>query len=110
VRDRPDQDPILRAGFIRCGACGRAAFPVDAEWAGIGLILASYPAPCSHARAVTMIMDPGALATPGIDPARYLAGRRCAGLNRRRRPCGAHASPGSDYCAAHWQPISEAAS
>jgi hypothetical protein len=103
----PDQDPILCAGFIRCGTCGRAAFPVDAEWAGIGLILASYPAPCSHAHGVTMIVDPGGLATAGVDRARYVAGRRCAGLNRRRRPCGAYASPGSDYCIAHEQQITK---
>jgi hypothetical protein len=53
-------DPLLSAGFVRCGVCGRAAYPIDAAWAG-DLLLASYPAPCEHTQPQAWLIDPGQL-------------------------------------------------
>ena len=52
----PEHDPILACGFLRCGLCGHAAWPTDAEWLDGGTILASYPASCEHHDAVTLLV------------------------------------------------------
>lgn len=111
----PEHDPILRAGVARCTRCSRIVFPVDAGWLPGGLILASYPAVCTHARGTVMIVDPAALPErdPGFDLERYftlelyLPGRRCAGRNRYGRPCRSPAQPGSEYCPKHPFQVSE---
>jgi hypothetical protein len=59
----PDHDPILAGGHLRCPECGRAGYPVDAEWAGEGLVLASYAAPCEHYGPETILVST-ALLTP----------------------------------------------
>ncbi|MGA2831037.1 MAG: hypothetical protein ABSF03_33550 [Streptosporangiaceae bacterium] len=113
-----EHDPILRAGFARCTGCGRINFPVDADWLPGGLILASYPAMCSHhARGAVMIVDPATLPErdPGFDLDRYftlelyLPGRRCAGSARSGRRCRSPAQPGSEYCAKHPLQVGETA-
>jgi hypothetical protein len=86
----PDHDPILRAGFGRCGACGHTAYPDDAEWLEDGTILASYPAACEHARPGTWIIDPDALAA---DPGWCAAQTTTTGSPCRKRP-----RPGSAFC------------
>ena len=112
----PEHDPILRAGFARCTRCSRIVFPVDADWLPGGLILASYPAVCSHAaRGAVMIVDPATLPErdPGFELERYFAlelylpGRRCAGSTRYGRRCRSPARPGSEYCAMHPPQVSE---
>jgi hypothetical protein len=54
----PDYDPILRAGYLRCFECGRASYPGDAEWAGEGLIMASYAPACGHAGPQMILVNP----------------------------------------------------
>lgn len=101
LRQQPDRDPLLRAGFRLCSACSRAAFPVDAVWLDDRIILVTYAASCSHSRAITMVIDPGQQAALRIDPALYVGGRRCAAFNKRGGPCRAYAEPGSDFCCVH---------
>jgi hypothetical protein len=75
---------------------------------GGGWIIAMYPRPCEHDVGGTILIDLRDVemsertrpAPPG-DLARYVAGRRCTGRNKRGRPCGSYAAPGSDYCRAH---------
>lgn len=81
--------------------CGLMAYPIDATWLENGLILAAYPAVCSHTRPVVAIVDPADEMPGDITPEKYLPGRRCAGTNRRRRPCRGRARAGSGYCHAH---------
>lgn len=56
-----DHDPLLAAGRVHCNRCGRAAYPTDAEWFG-ELIMATFPAPCEHARPYAWLIDPDAFA------------------------------------------------
>jgi hypothetical protein len=37
-----DHDPILHATSVVCGDCGAMSFPVDAEWVGPALVLATF--------------------------------------------------------------------
>lgn len=103
-----ERDSILWAGAVRCRACGRAAFPTDAGALGGGWIIASFPRPCEHVAGSTVLIDlrdvempAGARLAAFDELAQYVAGRRCAGRNKRGRPCRSYASPGSDYCCAH---------
>lgn len=99
-------DPILRAGARCCRGCHRVTFPTDAGALGGGWIIVSYPRLCEHLAAGMVLMDLSGIpagsrpALPG-ELARYVTGRRCAGQNRKGRPCGSYAAPGSDYCHAH---------
>lgn len=110
----PSDDPLLMAGVIRCRRCGRVAFPVEAEWLDEIRFTAVYPRPCSHAAGAAVVID-----LTGLDQAReeapgrdagavfrgdlslYVKSRRCAGSNRKGRPCRSYAAPGSRYCQAH---------
>jgi hypothetical protein len=38
----PDHDPILHATNVVCGECGATSYPVDAEWIGPALVLATF--------------------------------------------------------------------
>lgn len=96
-----DRDPILLAGVARCPRCGRVAFPTDAAWLDAASILVTYAPPCGHLRGPTIMLDARDLVLPGFDWSRYVSGRRCAGRNRRGRPCGSYAAAGSDYCRTH---------
>lgn len=117
MTSRAGHDPILRAGFARCPRCSRIGLPVDADWLPGGLILASYPAVCSHARGAVMIVEPGTVPErdPGFALERYFAlelylpGRRCAGRTRSGRQCRSPAQPGSEYCPKHPCQIGETA-
>lgn len=97
------RDPLVCARFLQCGTCRQARFPVDATWIDDELILATYPRTCQHFGTVTMLIDVREVivATADVDPARYLPGRRCAGLAASGHWCRAFAVPGSDFCAAH---------
>jgi hypothetical protein len=97
------RDPLIYARFLRCGTCLQVRFPVDAQWLEPGLILAAFPGSCPHVSPVTVIIDVPEMiaATADIDPAKYLPGRRCAGITSRGRRCRAFAVPGCDFCAAH---------
>jgi hypothetical protein len=103
----PGDDPLLRAGTVDCRACRRVAFPTDATMLGGGWIVASFPRPCQHIAAGTVLIDlrdaevPAGASAPLHELARYVPGRRCAGRNRKSRPCRSYAAPGSDYCRAH---------
>lgn len=97
-------DPIVLAGVLRCRKCGRIAFPTDAARLSAALIIATYSAPCGHARSSMLVIDleddpPAVAADPALSL--YVPGRRCAGRNRFGRPCGNYADPGSRYCHAH---------
>lgn len=96
-------DPIVQAGAMRCPKCGRVAFPTDAARLDAALIIAVYPAPCGHVDGRTLVIDVEDLPAAPVDPALslYVPGRHCAGRNRKGRPCGSYAVPGSDYCHAH---------
>ena len=98
-----EPDPILRAGAVRCRACRRAAFPTDAGALGGGWIIATFPRPCEHVAGGTLLLDlrDGGRPAPLSELAQYVSGRRCAGRNKRGRPCGSYAVPGSDYCRQH---------
>lgn len=98
-----EHDPIVQAGAMRCITCDRVAFPTDAARLDAARILATYPAPCRHVRARTLVIDLDDLAAAPADPAlsAYVSGRRCAGRNRFGRPCRAYADPGSDFCQTH---------
>lgn len=98
-----EHDPIVQAGAMRCVACGRVAFPTDAARLDAARIVATYPAPCSHVSARTLVIDLDDLAALPVDPtlSLYVPGRRCIGRNRKGRPCGAYAVPGLDHCHAH---------
>ena len=105
-----EDDPILAAGVMRCPECGRVAFPTDAGRLEGGLILAAYPSPCGHVRGLVAVIGPGAVPAAGGGTgaadgwSRYVTGRRCAGRNRKGRPCRSFAVAGSDLCHAH-QPV-----
>ena len=109
-----EHDPILWAGAVNCLTCGRAAFPIDAAWAGDGVIIAAFARPCGHVPDEMQLID---LRAAGVRPdgrpavldhlAQYVTGRHCAGRNRKGQPCRAYAGPGSDYCHSH-QPASAA--
>jgi hypothetical protein len=108
VHSSAEHDPILWAGAIRCLVCRRAAFPTDAGTLGGGWIIATYPRPCEHDAGGTILIDlrgvemsAATRPTPLYELARYVPGRRCAGHNKKGRPCRSYASPGSDYCHAH---------
>lgn len=98
-----ERDPIVQAGALRCGECGCASFPTDAARLDAGLIIADYPAPCSHASGGVQVID--VVDLPAVPPepslSLYVRGRRCAGLNRQGQPCGSYARPGSEYCVHH---------
>lgn len=98
-----EHDPIVQAGAMRCVACGRVAFPIDAARLDAERIIATYPAPCSHLGARVLVIDLDDLAAAPADPAlwAYVSGRHCTGVNRKGRPCGSYAAPGSDFCHAH---------
>lgn len=109
MSDLRERDPLLHARFLVCRECGRVTFPVDAGWLDDELIVATYPGVCSHTRTVTAVIDVRdvIIAQAFVDPELYLPGRHCAGRNRRGRRCGAYASPGSEFCAAHPRPDSD---
>jgi hypothetical protein len=92
------------ASLAQCHQCRHAAFPIDATWLDDRLILASYPQVCAHVPADTRLTCTGCeserplLPNPGL----LLSGRRCAGRNRRGRPCQEWALPGSLFC--YWHP------
>lgn len=98
-----EHDPIIQAGAIRCAACDRVAFPTDATRLDAALIIADYPAPCSHVIGGTVVIALDDLPAAPADPSLplYVRGRHCAGRNRKGRPCGSYATPGSDYCRYH---------
>lgn len=96
-----DRDPILLAGVARCPRCRRVAFPVDAAWLDGTSILVTYAKPCSHLPGLTIVLIARDLVVPGFDWSRWVSGRRCAGRNRRGRPCGSYATAGSDFCHVH---------
>jgi hypothetical protein len=60
----PDCDPILLAGHARCGTCGQAAYPSEAEWIDGEHILAVYKPACAHQREATWIVATSAEPTP----------------------------------------------
>jgi len=103
MTDRRERDPLLYARFLECPTCKRVSFPVDAEWLDDELVLATYPAICSHCFTVTAVIDVRELILDKAftDPELFLTGRRCAGQNRRHRRCRAWAKPGSVFCPAH---------
>ena len=94
-------DSLVRAGVFWRAYCGLIGYPADAAWLGNGLILAAYLAVCSHTRPLVTIVDPAGELPGDITAEKYLPGRRCAGTNRRGRPCRSRARAGSDYCPAH---------
>ena len=68
----PEHDPILVATFI-CG-CGAKAYPVDAEWIGGALVLATYEQDCGCAwtgrwTAVVTAGQDGSMSAPPRDNA-----------------------------------------
>lgn len=104
----PRHDPITCAGFVICKTCGRRGYPSDAEWIDGDLILATFNAPCSHAKAQTQVVMPSQLeeiTTPEPD--------RCQGKvrtgARKGQRCTRLAKPGSEYCTQHYTPPSRCA-
>jgi hypothetical protein len=93
----------LQAGALRCRQCGRIAFPTDAAHLDAGLIIATYARPCSHRGGGTLVvsLEDAAPAPAGDSLSLYVSNRRCAGRNRKGRPCRSWADPGSDYCRDH---------
>jgi hypothetical protein len=87
-----EHDPLLAAGFIRCAACGRTAYPADAEWAG-GLLLANFPAPCEHTQPQAWLIDPDEMTTD----ADWCAAQATA----TGSPCRKRSRPGSSFCWHH---------
>lgn len=112
MNDTDDLDDALTAAGLRqCERCYRAAFPTDATWVNDRLILASFPRVCLHVPASTVLVCACCVVEQPehyrpADAELLLPGRRCAGRNRRRRPCRAAAAPGSLYCCWH-QPASQ---
>jgi hypothetical protein len=89
----PDHDPILAAGHVRCPECGRAGYPVDAEWAGEGLILVSYAASCEHHGPGTFFV-----ATALLEPSRTWCNATAASTGEL---CRKPARGGTGYCRWH---------
>lgn len=98
-----EHDPIVQAGAARCLECDRVAFPIDAARLDTTLIIATYPAPCGHVRARTLViaLDDLPAAPPDPELSTHVSGRRCSSRNRKGRPCRSYAEPGSDFCHAH---------
>jgi hypothetical protein len=94
-------DPITVVGARQCGTCAAVGYPLDAIWVSDSLILVTYDASCQHVKSGTVVIDPASIVTTDLELARYVRGRRCAGVNARRRPCRAYAQPGSDFCWSH---------
>lgn len=58
-------DPLVAAGRLACRICGALAYPIDAEWLGDDLVLATFPARCEHGPdAAAYIITPSELAEP----------------------------------------------
>ena len=96
-----EHDPILWAGFVRCG-CGGTSYPVTAEWITDWLILAAYDdvheRPCrQHVGMVLVDVDAEAQAIPRVQRPRLC--RAMAATTGQ--PCRAVARPGSGFCYSH---------
>lgn len=98
-----EHDPLLQAGALGCRQCSRVALPTDATHLGVGLIIATYARPCSHVSGGTFVisLEDAVPMPPDGSLSLYVSNRRCAGLNRKGRPCRSWADPGSDYCRDH---------
>jgi hypothetical protein len=98
---RLDHDPITVVGARQCGTCAAVGYPLDAAWISGSLILVTYEASCRHVKSETAVVNPASIVSTELELAKYVRGRRCSGLNSRRRPCRAYARPGSDFCWSH---------
>jgi hypothetical protein len=58
----PEHDPLLLAGHVVCGTCGRRGWPTDADWVDGRQLIATYPPGCDHQTGGTWLVDPGQLA------------------------------------------------
>jgi hypothetical protein len=99
----PDDDPIIAAGSITCGACGEQSYPLAAEWFGDRLILATFDQHHTDAcrrrhghGAVLVILDAESDDIPAVQRPRMCR----AVASTTGRPCRSAAQPGSGYC--HW--------
>jgi hypothetical protein len=108
----PDHDPIL-AGPFRCG-CGAEAYPVDAEWIGGALVLATFEQVCRCAwsgrwTAVVTVGEDGSMFPPPRGNAlrawRYYQGRnmhQCAATAKTTgRRCAKTVKEPGGLCRVH---------
>jgi hypothetical protein len=100
----PDHDPILHATNVVCGECGATSYPVDAEWVGPALVLATFvpehePGCPWRSFPETVLLDLGQddLSIPGVE--RPLRCRGTAATTGQR--CRQYARPGSGFCFQH---------
>lgn len=106
-RQQSDDDPILSAGRIVCGACRRESFPLAAKWIDDTLLLVTYEQNHSHVCSrqgdcgtVLVDLEADAPEVPYVPRPRL-----CRGVVRSSgqavRPCRRLAARGSAYCAHH---------
>ena len=99
---------MLKAGYLTCGRCKSASYPVSAEWVSDQFVLASYeqaheqwcPKRKVACGAVLIDVTTDSTSVPDVPRPRLCKGTVRAG-DRRGKPCKSPAGRGSAYCAQH---------